>query len=174
MLGFDVRNGKPAPKIEGIVICKEFEQEVLKAYEEDEAQRIAREEAKRRAEAVAVWRFLIRTILARKLVGEKYGLQEKDSQGIAPGQGDAITIPDGDSEIEEVDASGATLNKARAATQGPQSSSNEDKSGSHITAPGLAASQHVHDITESPIPDQPGWYLKTCRTCQFRVAVERM
>lgn len=36
MMGFDVRGGRSIPLIEGVVVCKEFEQHVLVAFAEDQ------------------------------------------------------------------------------------------------------------------------------------------
>ncbi|CAI0548178.1 unnamed protein product, partial [Linum tenue] len=54
MVGFEFRNGRSVPIYDGIVVCTEFKDVILEAYDEEEDRRKAEE--KRRDEAIAVSR----------------------------------------------------------------------------------------------------------------------
>ncbi|KAA6419983.1 MAG: DNA repair complementing XP-C cells-like [Trebouxia sp. A1-2] len=73
MTGFDIRGGRSVPVIEGVVVCKEDEATVLEAYIEDERLREERAGERRRQEAHAAWRQLLRSIWTRLRLHRDYG-----------------------------------------------------------------------------------------------------
>lgn len=73
MTGFDIRGGRSVPVIEGVVICKEEEATVLEAYLEDERLREERTAERRKQEADAAWRQLLRSIWTRLRLNQDYG-----------------------------------------------------------------------------------------------------
>ncbi|KAL0052801.1 hypothetical protein WJX82_007986 [Trebouxia sp. C0006] len=73
MTGFDIRGGRSVPVIEGVVVCKEDEATVLEAYIEDERLREERAAERRKQEAHAAWRQLLRSIWTRLRLHQDYG-----------------------------------------------------------------------------------------------------
>ncbi|GAB4822170.1 hypothetical protein N2152v2_009216 [Parachlorella kessleri] len=73
LVGFDARGGRMVPRLDGVVICQEFESLVLTTYLEEERQREERARQKREEEAEAAWRQLLRALLTRVRLQQDYG-----------------------------------------------------------------------------------------------------
>jgi Rad4 beta-hairpin domain 3/Rad4 beta-hairpin domain 2/Rad4 transglutaminase-like domain/Rad4 beta-hairpin domain 1/Histone-lysine N-methyltransferase NSD-like, PHD zinc finger 1 len=68
MTGFEVKKGRSVPKLEGIVICSEYESSFLEMYKLIERQRAERA-AKRRVQKISTnWRKLVKTVIVRDMV----------------------------------------------------------------------------------------------------------
>ncbi|GAB0097557.1 hypothetical protein DMENIID0001_132070 [Sergentomyia squamirostris] len=83
--GFDFHNGWCHPTLDGFVICKEFEDTVLDAWnvEQDEAER--KEEEKRNKRVYGNWRKLIKGLFIRARLQAKYNFkgEEEESEAMA-------------------------------------------------------------------------------------------
>lgn len=72
MVGFEMRDGRPMPKLEGVVVCVEHAEAILDAFLEEER---AKEEARlrrRRHAATLRWRDLLQALLLRQELKDKY------------------------------------------------------------------------------------------------------
>lgn len=72
VVGFGIHAGGNHPVFEGIVICKEFEQQVLAQYETDQQEQVRRQHEKREKRIYDNWRKLIRGLLVRSRLQNKY------------------------------------------------------------------------------------------------------
>eukprot|EP00762_Andalucia_godoyi_P006460 ANDGO_02885.mRNA.1 DNA repair protein RAD4 len=59
MTGFDVRGGRSVPRIEGIVVCSEFKEQLLIEYKKAEELRLQRATERREKECVGRWERLV-------------------------------------------------------------------------------------------------------------------
>ncbi|XP_062557651.1 DNA repair protein complementing XP-C cells homolog [Armigeres subalbatus] len=76
VVGFGIHAGGNHPVFEGIVICKEFEQKVLAEYEHDQQQQVRRQHEKREKRIYDNWRKLIRGMLIRNKLRNKYNFDD--------------------------------------------------------------------------------------------------
>ena len=73
MVGFDVHDGRPVPKFDGFVVCEEHA-ELLKEAAATMSDIAEDSEVHRRhAQALELWRVLLRAIAVRKRLQEEYG-----------------------------------------------------------------------------------------------------
>ncbi|XP_055547656.1 DNA repair protein complementing XP-C cells-like [Wyeomyia smithii] len=72
VVGFGVHAGGNHPVFEGIVICKEFEEQVLQEYERDKTEQEQRKHQQREKTIYANWRKLIKGLLIRNRLKNKY------------------------------------------------------------------------------------------------------
>ena len=80
LVGFDVRQGRSIPKIDGIVVCVEHEETVRAGYAADAEHKAEQAKKKRVAEAERGWREVLRALLMRVRLGNTYasgGLEEE-------------------------------------------------------------------------------------------------
>lgn len=73
MVGFEFRNGRSVPVFEGIVVCAEFKNAILEAYEEEEERRVAEEKRRNEAQALSRWYQLLSSIITRQRLNNWYG-----------------------------------------------------------------------------------------------------
>ncbi|CDP01628.1 unnamed protein product [Coffea canephora] len=73
MVGFEFRNGRSVPVFEGIVVCAEFKDAILEAYEEEEERRVAEEKRRNEAQALSRWYQLLSSIITRQRLNNCYG-----------------------------------------------------------------------------------------------------
>ncbi|XP_059615349.1 DNA repair protein complementing XP-C cells homolog [Phlebotomus argentipes] len=80
IVGFDFHNGWCHPTLDGFVICKEFEDTVLDAWnqEQDEAER--KEDEKRDKRVYGNWRKLIKGLLIRVRLQAKYNFKGEEEE----------------------------------------------------------------------------------------------
>jgi hypothetical protein len=73
MVGFDVRDGRPVPKFDGVVVCVEHAEVLREAAAAMAEQAEDKEVHKQHAEALSLWRALIRALAIRRRLEEQYG-----------------------------------------------------------------------------------------------------
>jgi xeroderma pigmentosum group C-complementing protein len=72
-VGFDVRDGRPVPKFDGVVVCVEHAEVLREAAAAMAEQAEDKEVHKQHAEALSLWRALIRALAIRRRLEEQYG-----------------------------------------------------------------------------------------------------
>lgn len=84
MVGFEFRNGRSVPVFEGIVVCAEFKDAILEAYEEEEERRVVEEKKRNEAQALSRWYQLLSSIVTRQRLNNCYGngISQEASAGI--------------------------------------------------------------------------------------------
>lgn len=85
MVGFEFRNGRSFPVFEGIVVCTEFRDAILEAYQEEEQRREAEERKRDEAQALSRWYQLLSSIVTRQRLKNCYGhgVPSKDSTSVS-------------------------------------------------------------------------------------------
>ncbi|XP_042501207.1 DNA repair protein RAD4 isoform X2 [Macadamia integrifolia] len=73
MVGFEFRNGRSLPGFEGVVVCTEFKDAILDAYEEEEEIRRAEEKKRNEMQAISRWYQLLSSILTQQRLKNTYG-----------------------------------------------------------------------------------------------------
>ncbi|XP_064083445.1 DNA repair protein complementing XP-C cells homolog [Macrobrachium nipponense] len=74
--GFDFHSGWSHPVYEGFVVCEEYKDVLLDAWNEDQVEQAKRAEEKREKRIYNNWKKLINGMLVRERVREKYGTYE--------------------------------------------------------------------------------------------------
>ncbi|XP_068713927.1 DNA repair protein complementing XP-C cells homolog [Montipora foliosa] len=77
VVGFDFHCGFSHPVIDGVVVCKEFEQVLLDAWREEEEQAEKRKAEKREKRMLANWKLLTRSLLIRERLKKRYDTAEE-------------------------------------------------------------------------------------------------
>ncbi|KAL0839576.1 hypothetical protein ABMA28_016267 [Loxostege sticticalis] len=89
MTGFDFNGGWSHPVYDGFVVCTEFEDIITEAWAEDQEEQERKEIEKTEARVYGNWRRLIKGLLIRERLKNKYGFQEpstsKDSKKTSKG-----------------------------------------------------------------------------------------
>ncbi|CAI9753228.1 unnamed protein product [Fraxinus pennsylvanica] len=93
MVGFEFRNGRSFPVVEGIVVCAEYKDAILEAYAEEEERRKAEEKRRNEAQALSRWYQLLSSIITRQRLNNCYGDGDSSQPFID------IPIPDNKSSI---------------------------------------------------------------------------
>lgn len=65
MVGFEFRNGRSVPTYDGIVVCSEFKDVLLDAYEEENERKEVEERKRNQHEALSRWYQLLSSILTQ-------------------------------------------------------------------------------------------------------------
>jgi xeroderma pigmentosum group C-complementing protein len=73
LVGFEIRGGRSVPVLDGIIICKEYEQSVRDACDEHNNR-------KNREEADRLWRLLLRGVWAHHLIMQKEQQEEEEEE----------------------------------------------------------------------------------------------
>ncbi|GBO98853.1 DNA repair protein complementing XP-C cells homolog [Eumeta japonica] len=76
MIGFDFNGGWTHPVYDGFVVCKEFEEILTDAWFKDQEEQERREQEKLDARVYGNWKRLIKGLLIRERLKEKYGFEE--------------------------------------------------------------------------------------------------
>ncbi|XP_072941548.1 DNA repair protein complementing XP-C cells homolog [Epargyreus clarus] len=76
MTGFDFNGGWSHPVYDGFVVCKEFEDIIINAWQEDQEEQERKEMEKLEARVYGNWRRLIKGLLIRERLKLKYGFTE--------------------------------------------------------------------------------------------------
>nr|XP_026691298.1 DNA repair protein complementing XP-C cells [Ciona intestinalis] len=72
VVGFDTHHGFPHPTLDGYVVCKEFEEVLTDAWEEEETLAAERAFAKREERVLKNWKLLFRGVLTLERLRNKY------------------------------------------------------------------------------------------------------
>jgi xeroderma pigmentosum group C-complementing protein len=72
MTGFEVRGGRSVPRMEGIVVCSEFKDQLLAAYKEAEEKRLQNAETRREKATMKLWKHIISKAIAYADIKKKY------------------------------------------------------------------------------------------------------
>lgn len=94
VVGFDFHCGFSHPVIDGVVVCEEFEEVLLNAWQEEEEQAEKRKAEKREKRMLANWRLLTRSLLIRERLKKRYDTEETsnaEASSSAHGNDDVIT-----------------------------------------------------------------------------------
>lgn len=94
VIGFDFHCGFSHPVIDGVVVCEEFEETLLNAWQEEEEQAEKRRAEKREKRMLANWRLLTRSLLIRERLKKRYDTEETsnaEASSSANGNDDEIT-----------------------------------------------------------------------------------
>ncbi|GFW30912.1 DNA repair protein complementing XP-C cells homolog [Trichonephila clavipes] len=75
VVGFDISKGSVHPVFDGFVVCKEFKETILAAWEEEQENIRKREEEKREKRIYGNWKKLIRGLLIRERLKIKYDVK---------------------------------------------------------------------------------------------------
>lgn len=73
IVGFDAHSGGTHPVCDGFVVCEEFKEVLLAAYDEEQENTRKREEAKREKRVFGNWRRLVRGLMIRERLKARYG-----------------------------------------------------------------------------------------------------
>ncbi|XP_020602112.1 DNA repair protein complementing XP-C cells homolog [Orbicella faveolata] len=94
VVGFDFHCGFSHPVIDGVVVCEEFEQVLLDAWQEEEEQAEKKKAEKREKRMLANWRLLTRSLLIRERLKKRYDTEETsnaEASSSANGNDDVVT-----------------------------------------------------------------------------------
>ncbi len=83
LLGFDAHGGGSHPIIEGIVICKEYEENLRDAIEQQKQITIEKEIKKKEDRVYKNWRKLIRGLIIKQNLAKKYADDDIDGGELA-------------------------------------------------------------------------------------------
>ncbi|KAF8070964.1 RAD4 [Scenedesmus sp. PABB004] len=78
LVGFEVQGGRNLPKLQGVVVCAEFERDVVAACTAKEAERAAAAVQRQQREAAAAWRRLLGLLWTRLTLERKYSSPHGD------------------------------------------------------------------------------------------------
>ncbi|CAN1122911.1 DNA repair protein RAD4 [Linum perenne] len=73
MVGFEFKNGRSVPVFNGIVVCTEFKDVILEAFDEEEDRRKAEERKRDEVMAVSRWYQLLSSMITRERLNRLYG-----------------------------------------------------------------------------------------------------
>lgn len=89
MTGFDYDGGWCHPVYDGFVVCKEFEGVLIEAWVQEQEEQEKREREKTEARVYGNWKKLIRGLLIRERVKDKYGFEKLSASQPTKGKGKA-------------------------------------------------------------------------------------
>lgn len=76
VIGFDFHQGSCHPLYDGFVVCEEFKDQVIEAWEEDQQEQARRELEKIETRVYGNWKRLIKGLLIREKLKIKYNFGE--------------------------------------------------------------------------------------------------
>jgi xeroderma pigmentosum group C-complementing protein len=189
--GFDIKHGRTVPRFEGVVVCAEFEADVMAAWHEAERRASERAEKKRMDVIIANWRHVVRgTIVAAKLraaLGAKEGqsVLGPDGQPIVAAPAGSATAGASAAAGSSASASGSSTSLAAmpygsiaiagAALQKPGGGAAASSGGGGAAGGGSSSSRgggpHVHVFTEQRFDETSNAWVRVC-ACGVPEAVE--
>jgi xeroderma pigmentosum group C-complementing protein len=128
MVGFDVKGGRSVPRFEGVVVCEEFESQVMKLYHELEQAATDRAEKRRMKAITTNWKRLVRgSIVHARIMRKVMNGAESSELAFVPGAtvaalGGPLVAPSASSAPLAATAYGAlatSLHAAAAAASAP-------------------------------------------------------
>ena len=87
MVGFDIRDGRPVPRFDGVVVCEEFAALLVEAAAARQEQTDDREAHQRRAQVLDLWRRTLLALGVRCRLQEEYGGEGQHIGGSGSGGG---------------------------------------------------------------------------------------
>ncbi|KAK3871922.1 hypothetical protein Pcinc_022959 [Petrolisthes cinctipes] len=123
MVGFDFHSGWTHPVYDGYVVCEEFKDVLMDAWNEEQAEQARREEEKREKRIYDNWKKLIKGMIVRARVREDYKREsdEEDTEKQSKPKSKKITQADIDAQREDINVD--------------SNQSQEDKQPTNITHP---------------------------------------
>ncbi|XP_043934533.1 DNA repair protein complementing XP-C cells [Protopterus annectens] len=97
--GFDFHAGYSHPVVDGYVVCEEYKDILLTAWENEQAEIERKEKEKREKRVLANWKLLVKGLLIRERLKQRYG--NKDGKVRTIGQGGGGFSSDEEEEEEE-------------------------------------------------------------------------
>lgn len=180
MVAWDTKMGRSVPSLDGYVVCQEQSELLIEAWNQIEA-KAAEDRQKRREKLIyGRWRKLIRGMLSREEVREKYGdgSEEEANQNLTVLQSignqgfnnfETIETNDKKEEEEEEDLGLVCSNKKglqrlKKSGQTPKAKSNPKK---------IKGGPHVHSFTDERMIDENGLWERKCE-CGFALEFEKL
>lgn len=77
VVGFDSNGGWPFPVYDGFVVCKEFEEKVIDAWNRDRDEQEKKEQEKIEKRVYGNWKKLIKGLIIRERLKVKYNFEQK-------------------------------------------------------------------------------------------------
>ncbi|NXD68681.1 XPC protein, partial [Eolophus roseicapillus] len=77
--GFDFHGGYSHPVIDGYVVCEEFKEVLIAAWENEQAEIERKEQEKREKRALGNWKLLIKGLLIRERLRQRYSFKTEPS-----------------------------------------------------------------------------------------------
>ncbi|XP_064633316.1 DNA repair protein complementing XP-C cells homolog [Lineus longissimus] len=98
MVGWEVHGGWSHPMLEGFIVCEEHKDIFLAAYDEEEVMRKEKERQKREKRSLENWKLLIRGLLIRQKLKQKYDMikdpsESESSRGVTKAKDMAAVWP---------------------------------------------------------------------------------
>ncbi|XP_064422415.1 DNA repair protein complementing XP-C cells isoform X2 [Latimeria chalumnae] len=82
--GFDFHSGYSHPVVDGYIVCEEYQDLLLAAWDKDQAEMEQKKREKREKRVLANWKLLVKSLLIRERLKERYG--SKNDKVTALGQ----------------------------------------------------------------------------------------
>nr|XP_056710050.1 DNA repair protein complementing XP-C cells [Euleptes europaea] len=80
--GFDFHGGYSHPVTEGYVVCEEYREVLVAAWENEEAEREKKEKEKREKRVLGNWKLLVKGVLIRERLKERYSTKNEAADGM--------------------------------------------------------------------------------------------
>lgn len=77
IVGFDSNGGWPYPVYDGFIICEEFQEKVIDAWNREQEEQDKKDQEKHDKRVYGNWRKLIKGMLIRQRLKEKYNIEDK-------------------------------------------------------------------------------------------------
>lgn len=84
VVGFDQSRAGAHPVVEGFVVCEEFKDILIAAWDEEQENAKVRDQSRREKRVLYNWRRLIKGLLIREQLKEKYKMEMEDEQPSRP------------------------------------------------------------------------------------------
>uniref|UniRef100_A0A8D0HIA0 p125 n=1 Tax=Sphenodon punctatus TaxID=8508 RepID=A0A8D0HIA0_SPHPU len=101
--GFDFHGGYSHPVTDGYVVCEEYKEVLIAAWENEEAEREKREKEKREKRALANWKLLTKGLLIRERLKQRYCSKSETAGAVTEG-GDGFSSDDEGGPSSEIPA----------------------------------------------------------------------
>ncbi|CAK6972907.1 DNA repair protein complementing XP-C cells [Scomber scombrus] len=130
--GFDFHGGYSHAVTDGYIVCEEHEEVLRAAWMEEQELQKQKEREKREKRAISNWTLLVKGLLIRERLKQRYGKKNLDPVSLAhtQGGGDENGGLSSDEEVIEGGGSGAMTASETLAMSWPQNRQTEEDSGS--------------------------------------------
>ncbi|KAM8758728.1 DNA repair protein complementing XP-C cells isoform 1-T1 [Rhynchonycteris naso] len=136
--GFDFHKGYSHPVTEGYIVCEEYKDVLLAAWENEQALIEKKEQEKREKRALGNWKLLVKGLLIRERLKRRYGAKSEVVAPLAAGGGLSSDEEEGtSSQAEAARILAASWPQNREAEEeqkpkGPKKTRREKKAASHL------------------------------------------